>query len=150
MSFAADHCVVLSTRFGSNLPRRHTPGVCLGAWTANGCSVQSKVALKYLQCGHHILSTSCFTVQAQSYLSVLLANVDIFTESNSVWAHRVTVHVQHRWQMNMNKLSHTVSTSDLLWISTACSIGLICPCILDTPMDIEQLSKQSLLSSWVG
>lgn len=81
-------------------------------------------------------------------ISALLANIDIFTESNSVWAHRITVHVQDRWQMNMNKLCHSVCMSYLLWISTPCSLELICPCIMDTCMIIEQLSKQSHFYIW--
>jgi len=54
--------------------------------------------------------------------------------------------------MKMSKLWHTVSVSDFLQISRACSVGLICPCIMDTSLDIEQLFKRTetfLQLEWV-
>lgn len=78
---------------------------CLpGVQTAHGCTVQSEDFLKDLMCISH--------PQYQLFHSaspVLFICITCYC-GHIQWiqfGHTVTVHVQHRWQMNMNKLLHT-------------------------------------------
>lgn len=114
VSFGADLCVGLSTHFGWNLLRQYTPGVCLGPEHLMNVLFKVK-SLCNTYCVDFTSSLPAVSLSKPSPIYLYYK----FTESNSFWAHRVTVHVQHRWQINMNKLCHTVSMSDLLWISTA-------------------------------
>lgn len=109
MSFGADLYVILSTQFEWSLLRRSRTcwEIQVFAWHPDSWGMYSSKWSCFERLNVYITSpapaVSLFK-PSPIYLHYLL----LWTYSVNLvqFGHTVTVHVQHRWQMNMNKLLH--------------------------------------------